>query len=296
MTKSRNVRSLDVIAENIHKLERSNIIAVGGLLLEAKSQCEHGDWLGWLNAEFDMSVTTAERRMNVATLSGKFPKLKNLKLSATTLYDLAEHDDEEDLPSIINELVKHATSARLSHRDADRIITIAIGRRRFGDYPDATLERLVNLELTCSSLPWYEMACAALKERLPDNAESAKEIVAKAMHDYHAKLSQKAKTTKEAKDILDGPPPILPSPSAAPERHKLAADTEWAETKPFVMAVKELQRLGTKPIERFLGMFSPDELRDVSDFLLAIADKDDQALSAITLSVAAGGPARTSAA
>src|SRR6266576_4773079 len=131
MSKSSNARSLDAIADNINKLERGSIIDIGDLLLEAKAQCEHGDWLHWLYAEFDCSVDTAERYMRVAELSSKFRTVRNLTLTARTVYALANHEHEEDLPAIIDELSKHAGKKKLPWRDAERVIKIGIGRHRF---------------------------------------------------------------------------------------------------------------------------------------------------------------------
>ena len=72
--KRKNVRPLDTIAVDIHQLERGNIIDLGDLLLEAKSQCVHGDWLKWLTCEFDWSVDTAERYMGVAAWQCQIPQ------------------------------------------------------------------------------------------------------------------------------------------------------------------------------------------------------------------------------
>jgi len=113
--KQKNVRTLSEIADAVHSLERTNIIDIGDLLIEAKEQgCERGEWLDWLEAEFEWSADTAERFMKVAKLAGQFRKLRNLKLGRTTLYELADHDREEDLPAIIEELAKHATKTSLS--------------------------------------------------------------------------------------------------------------------------------------------------------------------------------------
>jgi hypothetical protein len=184
MTKRKNVRSLDEIADKINQLQGGNIIEIGDLLLEAKAQqCEHGDWLEWLRHEFTWSADSAERYMNVAKLSAKFRKLRNLKLAKTTLYELADHDGEEDLPAIIDELAKHATKTRLAPRDAERVIKIGIGRRkigigrrRFGNHPDATLVQLVELDEYIGE-PWHEKAVDALLERQPKTDESASAIV-----------------------------------------------------------------------------------------------------------------------
>ena len=44
-SRRKNVRDLDTIADDIRKLERANIFDVGDLLIEAKAQCAHGQWL-----------------------------------------------------------------------------------------------------------------------------------------------------------------------------------------------------------------------------------------------------------
>jgi Protein of unknown function (DUF3102) len=288
MSKRKNARTLSEIADAVHLLERTNIIDIGDLLLEAKDQeCEHGEWLDWLvDAEFDFSVGTAERYMNVAKLNAKFCTLRNLKLGATTLYELANHDDEDDLPAIIKELAKHATKTSLKPRDAERVIKIGIGRGRFGDHPDATLVALADLDEHRSG---HEKAVAALQEREPKIDEEAKSIVDEirwaAMdakdQEYQEWLRRQQTVQKEDKEIkdeaeslLDGAPPDLPPPTTPPEPQKLHADTDWAETKSFVDAVKELLELRAKPVARFVGMFSPAELREVGDFLVAVAAAD----------------------
>src|SRR3954451_3562042 len=95
--KRKNERSLDTIADSIHRAERTNVIDIGDLLLEAKAQCEHGQWLAWLSAEFTWSEDTAARYMKVATLAARFRSLRNLNLAVTTLYELADHEREEEL-------------------------------------------------------------------------------------------------------------------------------------------------------------------------------------------------------
>jgi hypothetical protein len=299
--KQKNVRTLDTIADNIHKLERGNIIDIGDLLLEAKAQCReehgHGEWLDWLYAEFEWSVSTAERYMRVAGLSAKFVSLKNLKLTKTTLYQLADHECEEDLPAIINELANHATQMRLTPHDAERVIQIGIARYRFGDRPDATLVQLMELD---SDESWYEKAVAALQEREPKTGEDAKSIVDEIEQEYveaerkadpdidrmsraeysawlakaEAKEEEEEEAEREADSILDGTPPALPPPTTPPEPQKLGADTEWEGRETFADAVTVLLGLRTKPVGRFVGMFSPDVLREVGDFLMAVAAAD----------------------
>jgi hypothetical protein len=278
--KRKNVRPLNAIADNIHQLARGNIIDIGDLLLEAKSQCERGDWLNWLHGEFEWSVDTAERYMKVAALNAKFRRLRNLKLAVTTLYELADYEEAEqgvpedqlDLPAIISELAKHASKTRLSPRDARRVIKIGIGRRQHGDHPDPTLVQLA--ELNRWRQAWHEKAVAALLEREPDTDDSASLLVSEVMAEQkaeEAEIKDDDAEQQEVESILDGAPPVLPPSITPPGPQKFGADTEWAGQESFADAVATLLDLRTKPVGRFVGRFSPSELREVADFLLAIA-------------------------
>jgi hypothetical protein len=279
-----NVRSLDTIADDINQLARGNIFDIGDLLIEAKAQCEHGQWLDWLYAEFDWSVDTAKRYMKVAELSAKFRNLRNLKLGSTTLYQLADHENEDALPTIIEELAKHAVKTRLKPSDAERVIQVGIGRRRFGDRPEATLVKLVELD-QYDDKAWHEKAVIALQERNPETDDDANSIVNDIVREHRdAELLKEAEERErrdemidESDDIIDGPPPDLPPPTRPPEPQRIGAGTTWAEREPFDHAVTELLGLRAKPIARFIGMFSSAELYEVSEFLAAVAAANKQA-------------------
>jgi hypothetical protein len=291
MSKRKNTRTLSEIADAVHLLEQGNIIDIGDLLLEAKDQeCEHGEWLEWLaDAEFDFSVDTAERYMKAAKLAAKYATLRNLKLGKTTLYALADHEREEDLPAIIKELAKHATKTSLKPSAAERVIRIGIGRGRFGNHPDATLAALAELELDeYGDKSCDKKAKAALLKREPTTDENAYSIIDEIQQEYaeaarkaeEAKVEDKAEQeaalkANEAASILDGAPPDLPPTTTPPEPQKLHADTDWAEIEPFTEAMTTLRELHAKPIARFVGSrFSPAELREVADFLMAVAAAD----------------------
>jgi hypothetical protein len=266
--KRKNVRSLETIAENINRLSRANIIDIGELLLEAKGQCEHGQWLDWLDAEFWWSVDTAERYMNVATLAAKFRILRNLKLAATTLYKLADNVDGEDVPAVVKELTDHATVTALSPRDAGRYIRIGIARRRYGDHPDATLAKLAEL----LDREDDDKTVTALLEHEPVTDEAASalvvEVIARQRAEYEA---QGAAEAAEIESLLEGPPPILPLSIIPSEPQKFDTQTEWEGEDTFADAVMVLLGLRTKPIRKFVGRCAAAELREVADFLLAIA-------------------------
>jgi hypothetical protein len=269
--KRKNTRSLDLIADAIHKLDRANIIDKGDLLLEAKAQCEPGQWLNWLETECEYSEDSAERYMKVAKLASRFRNLRNLRLGKTTLYALADHQNEEDLPAIVKELAKYATKKRLTPRDAERVIQIGIGRRRFGDHPDATLMQLVGLDVY-SDEPWHEKAVAALRKRQPSTEEAANEITDEfAFAERKVEQAALDEANREAEALLDGAAPELPPPTTGPVPQRLGTETAWAETQSFANAVRDLNALRAKPIARFVGAFSPAELREIGEFLMAVA-------------------------
>jgi hypothetical protein len=279
MTKpQRNVRTLDSIAADIHRLEQGNIIDIGDLLVEAKAkECEHGGWLSWLWSEFEWSEDTAARYMRVAELAAKFRSVRNLKLARVTLYELvAKHKNHEDIPAIIAELEKHATKTRLRPDDARRVIDISIGRRRFGDLPEATLHQLVRLDSFPSyrNAPWYQQAIAALQERRPETDEEAQAIIEEVIADEAAQddSAEDKAEDDEIEAILDGPPPDLTPPITPPEPQKLTGGTVWAGQGEFDGAISVLLAWSSKPAARFVGgMYSPEKLREVSDFVSAVA-------------------------
>ena len=87
----KNQRELKEIATELHKTmqqESADVIGIGRLLIEAKEQVEHGEWLPWLAGNFGSSVSTAANYMNAASFAAKFPTVVNLKLRPSALYVL----------------------------------------------------------------------------------------------------------------------------------------------------------------------------------------------------------------
>jgi len=76
--------------------EATDIIAIGGLLIEARAQLEHGEWLPWLKENFGSSTHTAENYMAAAHFAAKFATIANLKLRPTALYRLGRKLDDPD--------------------------------------------------------------------------------------------------------------------------------------------------------------------------------------------------------
>jgi len=209
MSKKRNRRPLDEIAADIHALQRTNLFAIGDLLIEAKEQLEHGEWLPWLEEE-EFGVSSAENCMRASRLRTKFPNIGNLKLARTTIYTLtdiaAEGDTTDELmETIIAALAEVATDNRLKPADADMIIELVRLRVRFGgDYPDATL---FALDRQRAAKPWREKVAEALKAKRPTTEKAADAVILDAMQEHVAELYGSALPVlapENAEDILAG--------------------------------------------------------------------------------------------
>jgi len=83
MTNTR--RPLEIIAADIHALDRDNVFAKGALLAEARESAEHGDWAPWLESEFDLSEDTARNYLAAHRLGEKFRIIRNLPLPKCTI-------------------------------------------------------------------------------------------------------------------------------------------------------------------------------------------------------------------
>jgi hypothetical protein len=171
-------RTLDVIAGEIHALERRSAFDYGKLLIEAKEACEHGTWLRWLDEEFDWSPDTADNYTAAARLEAKFRTVRNLKVPMRVIYDLAGDLDDRDLPAIIEALTTLSKSApkgkTVSVAAAENVIDLARLRARHGDYPEATLDAL-------DLIPedeWAKLAAEKLKELRPTTEEEADRLIA----------------------------------------------------------------------------------------------------------------------
>jgi hypothetical protein len=110
MSKQKKVRNLATIVVEIKKSLRNdigNIIKRGELLQEAKDQLEHGQWLPWLEENFDMGERSAQRAMLVAEFAAKYDNLTDLQLTKGVLYELSSEDYSEE---VIKAVLKEAES------------------------------------------------------------------------------------------------------------------------------------------------------------------------------------------
>ena len=77
-------------------LERStgDIIAIGQKLIEMKNRLGHGHWRAWLQTQWPLDISLANRWMNVARKCGRFP---HLEIPRSTLYLLAANSTPDTL-------------------------------------------------------------------------------------------------------------------------------------------------------------------------------------------------------
>jgi hypothetical protein len=155
------------------------------LLIEAKAACEHGEWLPWLEAEFDRGVDTAERYMNVARLEDRFRNLRNLRVTRGIVYRLAGYQpsfagysysqlDDDDVVAFI-EALETATKGKtgiISETAAREVIDLTRLRREYGDYPPATLHAIGD-----DDNYYAPEIIQALKAARPETAEEVERVV-----------------------------------------------------------------------------------------------------------------------
>jgi len=186
MTKNR--RSRDIIAAEIHAVDRTNVFERGALWREAKASSDHNnEWCEWLD-ENGWSWDTVNRCMKVDELAGRFRNLRKLRLGKVTLYALTEPKNEDLLPAIIDALAKHASETRLlKWREAERVIRLVRLRHAHGDFSDTTLEAL---DIWCWHPPSdaRDAIIGALKKRKPETKEAADKTITGVLRAHVEKL------------------------------------------------------------------------------------------------------------
>jgi hypothetical protein len=121
-------RSLDAIANEILKHERNavaSVIAIGGLLVEAAAQCEHGEYMEWLTKHFAWSHQSSlrYRRLFQLTQNQHSVDFEALNISLSALYFAADVS-QSVLPQkneALAAIIEAATKQRVSRAVAGDI-------------------------------------------------------------------------------------------------------------------------------------------------------------------------------
>jgi Protein of unknown function (DUF3102) len=172
-------RALETIACEIHaalKREAANIITIGGLLVEAKAQLMHGQWLPWLEREFSLSQRSAQRYVKAYKFAVKYDTVSDLNLSPGALYAISSGHRKFCTPKAIAAILEEAKEKRVGE---DRLWEIIWD-------PAHSLQPKTEAEIEAE-------------------AETAAEAA-----------GREAEERAEAEAILDAPTPDLPEPSPEP--------------------------------------------------------------------------------
>jgi Protein of unknown function (DUF3102) len=105
-------RPMAVIAADVHAAllrETVDNVAIGGLLIEAKTQVRHGEWLPWLDSNFSMSRQTADNyRKAYRFFMANCQHVGNLHLSSAALYELSGPIDALCNEAVVAAILKEA--------------------------------------------------------------------------------------------------------------------------------------------------------------------------------------------
>lgn len=114
---------LKKITEQLHQLRRrhsQDVIEIGRLLVEAKAQLEHGEWLPWLQKEFAWSRTSAERFIRAHSKFGGSQIAQVGHFEPSTICLLAEKKTPPEAVKAVLDLAKDG--APVAHKEALRIV------------------------------------------------------------------------------------------------------------------------------------------------------------------------------
>jgi hypothetical protein len=108
--------------KTLEKLTIQTAIKIGKLLNEAEEQCEHGEYMVWLETEFDFSYSTSLNYRNAYAFSQKHNSYDygKLNISLGAFYLLAAMGDDEKAAS--SAIIKAAKKRRVSRSTAEDII------------------------------------------------------------------------------------------------------------------------------------------------------------------------------
>ncbi len=98
---------------------KATFLEIGRDLLSIKAKLAHGEFSKWIEAEFDMTIRTAQNMMNAAELADKHEALS--VLSPTIIYKLAAKSTPDEVHTEVVSQIKNGTIPHA--RNIDELIT-----------------------------------------------------------------------------------------------------------------------------------------------------------------------------
>jgi hypothetical protein len=257
---ARKLATIETDLAKAMKAEGANVIKIGKLLLEAKKQLEHGDWLPWLEKNWDRSKRTAENYMAAGRLAAKFATVANLKLRPTALYALGRMIEDPRLQETFDAVLAEAAEKWV---DDARIVEIAgeIDRAAEAEERRKAEEARKRAEEQRRKAAEEETEDDRKAREAREKRERAAAEIAEAKAVAAAKTeAAKAEANRAAAEaLLAGPAPNLPTPQAEPDKDAQALE-KW---------IDDGMRFTTKPLGPFVAALwsKPDNLAAVREFL-----------------------------
>ena len=248
---------IEKLTADYHAFTRKNVFDEGDLLIKIKDACEkYGDWGKWVGDKYKGSRDTADRHILAARLAATFRTVRQLRVPATIIYELASiyFDDKpadsddykaKDVEVAIPALVKadKASEAALTEKECWETINRACRQAKWGNYPDEMLLALE--EMIPADAPWAEAAIADLKKRRLKTEEDAARIVTE-IHFKHVN------------DMYTAPPGTLPRwlnrssldlLEAVPEERRAEIAAKLNPDQPLPANPEELHKLVVALVE-----------------------------------------------
>lgn len=151
----------------------NDIIDIGQKLSEVKEQLGHGSFMNWLKSEFNWSVATATRFMQVSE-QFKFVNLTNLQIAASALYLLAAPSTPEKART---EALERATVGEaITNTEAKAIVT------RHKNTAKPRGDKTVTVDVPSEAVGWVASP-TAMPQKVAQTVETQSAAVVKSSED-----------------------------------------------------------------------------------------------------------------
>jgi hypothetical protein len=193
-----------------------DIVEIGRELVEIKNKLTHGQFLPWVEAEFEMSLPTATRFMQTAErFGGKFVNLTNLKPSI--LYMLAAPSTPEEVIEkatekaeagekvSVEDVKRWKAEAEHAHRQAKELQICAMQNQEKAENLRESLEAAqLKIEELSSQEPKV-ITETVTKEIIPEDYALTKDELAAARKDLDAVVQElRSLKQKQAQEVSKG--------------------------------------------------------------------------------------------
>lgn len=275
-TGKKNHRPLKAITREIHREERASVFKIGKLLIEAKDQLKHGEWLPYLRG-IGWEARLAQMYMAVASLAAKYETISHLDAALTALFALTWVEDSV-LPLAIERLKESV--ARKDNASAQRrtveLSPLASENPALNDIALEGVDEANNQN--CYGDPVRSEAmknlARAIEEANPSTAEELDAVRAKhPLPDPDGAIEDEVDRVVMPEDGADDVVDDEPEPQRLPREQELVDQ--------FKEAIDALLPFAARPSATFAGIVAAHDLDMLANFLKQIAASKRQAAATV---------------